>query len=87
MQLIRAADGTPLWAESFNEQYTRSDSPSFHHSRRAGTPRWHAALGEAGQACAWLEKTPRNYPQGLLKVDQYMDPLRAAPRFQALLPN
>ncbi len=45
----------------------------------------HVALGETSQALDWLEKQPRNYPQGTLKVDPYLDPLRAEARFQALL--
>ncbi len=46
----------------------------------------HVALGETAQALDWLEKKPRTYPLGSLKVDPYLDPLRAEARFQALLP-
>jgi hypothetical protein len=48
----------------------------------------HLSLGEKDQALDWLEKAARDH-DGLysifFNVDQYLDPLRGDPRFEALV--
>jgi tetratricopeptide (TPR) repeat protein len=43
------------------------------------------ALGEKERALDWLEKAVRQHTAIIMKVDPYLDPLRAKPRFQQLL--
>jgi len=43
------------------------------------------ALGQNDKALDWLEKAVRQHTAIIMKVDPYLDPLRAKPRFQQLL--
>jgi len=43
------------------------------------------ALGQNDKALDWLEKAVRQHTAIIMKVDPYLDPLRAEPRFQQLL--
>jgi len=45
----------------------------------------YTALGEKEKALEWLEKAVRQHTSITMKVDPYLDPLRAEPRFQGLL--
>ncbi len=48
----------------------------------------HLALGEKDRALDWLEKGARDHDgfySTYINVDQYLDPLRGDPRFEALV--